>query len=72
MCLEFPLHFYCRFIKAGTALRELCWQEEDGEGAVVWLPSLALERGLGVSALPAAHTRDLAEPSAPRLFLLVF
>lgn len=49
------MHFYCWFINAGEALNELCWQEEEeGEGAVPWLPVPALRRGLGASAATAA------------------
>lgn len=53
------MHFYCWFINEGEALNELCWQEEEeGEGAAAWLPVLALKRGLGASAVTAAHARD--------------
>lgn len=57
----------------GKALNELCsWEEEEDEGVVAWLPVPSLKRGLGVLAIAAAHARDLAEFSVPRVFLLFF
>lgn len=68
------MHFYCQFINRDKALNELCWrdEEEEGKGAMAWLPAPSLKRDLVVSAITAAHARDSAEFSVPQVSLLFF